>query len=238
MIQKIESNENGFTELWSNVSQLECGTLFLNPKLSDDLFFNKLTNVTCTSEKMIIESVERFQKNHTMPYIYSLNYPELEEYLKSKGFVYHDTQHVLKKKALPSKKCNAAKITCDAIPLWTKIFCEAYDCPEWTEHVSSILKNSISSAEYYVDESSSSCMALYEKNSILGLYCLGTIPSGRKQGYAASLIDFALHEVNSRNLEFLMLETYEKDNLSKFYSNLGFESVYSKTIYTLFELGK
>lgn len=233
MIQKIESNDNGFTELWSNVSQLECGTLFLNPKLSDDLFFNKLTNVTCTSEKMITESVGRFQKNHSAPYVYSLNYPELEDFLKSKGFVYYDTQHVLKKRTLPSKKPNATKISRETVSLWTKIFCEAYDCQEWAESVSSILENSISSAEYYVDESSSSCMALYEKNFILGLYCLGTMPSRRKQGSAASLIDFALHEVHSRNLEFLMLETYGRDNLSEFYSNLGFESIYSKTIYTI-----
>ncbi len=233
MIPKIESNDIGFTGLWSNASQLECGTLFLNPKLADDLFFNKLTNMTCTSEKMIAESVEKFQKNHSTPYIYSLNYPELESNLKSKGFVYHDTQHVLKKRTLPSRKPNAIKITPDSISSWTQIFCEAYDCPEWAEPVSVILKNSISSAEYYVDESSSSCMALYEKNSILGLYCLGTIPSRRKQGSAASLIDFASHEVNSRNLDFLMLETYERDNLSKFYSNLGFESIYGKNIFTI-----
>jgi GNAT superfamily N-acetyltransferase len=233
MIQKIESNDIGFTGLWSNASQLECGTLFLNPELADDLFFNKLTNITCTSEKMIAESVEEFQKNNSTPYIYSLNYPELEEHLKSKGFVYRDTQHVLKKSTLPSRKPTATKIIPDTISVWTQIFCEAYDCLEWAEPVSSILKNSISSAEYYVDESSSSCMALYEKNSILGLYCLGTIPSRRKQGSAASLIDFASHKVNSRNLDFLMLETYERDNLSKFYSNLEFESIYSKNIFTI-----
>ncbi|MFZ0183430.1 MAG: hypothetical protein WAL88_01185 [Nitrosotalea sp.] len=233
MMQNTESNDNGFTQIWSNQTQLECGTVFLNPKLADDIFFNKLTNVTCTSEKMITESMELFQKNNSTPYVYSLNYPELENFLKSKGFVYHDSQHVLKKRTLSSKTPSAIKITTDTVSLWTRIFCEAYDCKEWAEPVSSILKNSLSLAEYYVDKSSSSCMVLYEKNSILGLYCLGTVPSGRKQGYAASLIDFALHEVHSRNLEFLMLEAYERDNLSKFYANLGFEDIYQKNIYTI-----
>ena len=232
-MQKMESNDTGFTTLWSNTIQLECGTLFLNPKLADDLFFNKLTNITCTSEKMIAESLELFRKNNSLPYIYSLNYPELEEYLESKGFVYHDMLHVLKKNIFPSKKGNAIKIVRDTISLWAKIFCDAYDCPTWVEPVSLILNNSISSVEYYVDESNSSCMALYEKNSILGLYCLGTIPSQRKKGSASSLIDFASHEVKSRNLEFLMLETYERDNLLQFYSNLGFESVYQKKIFTI-----
>ena len=233
MIQNTESNDSGFTMLWSNPTQMECGTLFLNPKLADDIFFNKLTNVTCTSEKMITTSIERFQKNHSRPYIYSLNYPELEGWLKSKGFVYFDTQHVLKKRTIPPKKPSVIKITTDTISLWAGIFCEAYDCKEWAEHVDSILKNTLSLAEYYVDPSHSSCMVLYEKNSILGLYCLGTIPSRRKQGSASSMIDFALHEVHTRGLRFLMLETYEQDNLSKFYLNLGFENIYSKKIFTI-----
>ena len=233
MIQQVESNDNGFTGIWSDIQQLECGTLFLNPKLSDDLFFNKLTNVTCTSEKMLDESLEKFQKNHSKPYIYSFNYPEFENMLEKKGFVYYDTQYVLKKRTLPAKKPKCVKISHDDVSIWTRIFCDAYDCQEWTESINSILENSLSSVDYYIDESKSSCVALYEKNSILGLYCLGTIPNRRRQGTATSLIDFALHEVDSRNLEFLMLETYERDNLSKFYSNLGFDRLYAKKIFTI-----
>ena len=40
-MQKIESNDSGFTGLWSNQTELECGTIFLNPKLADDVFFNR-----------------------------------------------------------------------------------------------------------------------------------------------------------------------------------------------------
>jgi hypothetical protein len=233
MIQQIESNDEGFTGIWSRAIKLECGIIFLNPKLEDDPFFNKLSSVTCISEKMIDESIVQFKKNHSMPYVYSLNYPEFENMLKRKGFVYHDTQHVLKNRRLPSKIPTVTKITPDKISLWTGIFCKAYDCPKWTDTVNTILKNSISSVEYFVDESKSSCMALYEKNSILGLYCLGTIPDRRRHGYAASLVDFALHEANSRNLGFLILESYARDNLTKFYSQLGFEQVYNKIIYTI-----
>lgn len=233
MMQKIGSNDDGFTNLWSSSTQLECGTLFLNPNLSDDLFFNKLTSITCTSEKMIAESIELFQKNNSTPYVYSVNYPELETFLTSNGFVYFDTQHVLKKRKLSSKKPDVIRIASDTISLWTEIFCKAYDCPGWQKSVSSILENSLLMAEYYIDESHSSCMVLYEKDSVLGLYCLGTVPSKRKHGFASSLIDFALHEVTSRNLEFLMLETYERDNLLKFYTNLGFESVCQKKVYTI-----
>ena len=161
--------------------------------------------MTCTSEKMVSESLEKFQKNNSRPYVYSLDYPEFETLLEKMGFVYYDTQHVLKKNTIPSKKSGVIKIPLEDISIWTGIFCEAYDCPDWTDTVNSILENSLSSVDYYVDQSNSSCMALYEKDSILGLYCLGTIPSRQRQGMAALMIDFALHEVNSRHLEFLML---------------------------------
>lgn len=233
MISKIESNDTGFTGTWSDAVKLDCGMLFLNPELGDDLFFNKLTSVTCINEKMMETSLEYFQKNHSIPYVYSLNYPELENMLEKKGFVPYDTQHALKKNTLPQEKPNTIKITHDTVDIWAGIFCDAYDCHEWSKTVSSILEKSLSSVDYFVDESHSACVALYETESVLGLYCLGTVSDKRNHGMASLLIDFALHEVSSRHLEFLMLETYEKDNLMEFYSKLGFQKVYQKTIYTI-----
>ena len=233
LIQQIESNDAGFTGIWSPSKKLECGTLFLNSQLSNDVFFNKLSAVTCINEKMIEQLSEQVRKNRTNLFVHSLNYPEFEKLLKAKGFIYHDTQYVLKKTSLTPKKSSAVKISSDTISVWTKIFCEAYDCPEWFESVSLIVQKSLSVIDYFVDESMSSCVALYQANSILGLYCLGTIPSRRKQGTASSLIDFATNEVQSRNLDFLMLETYGKDKLLKFYSKLGFETLYFKNVYSI-----
>ena len=232
MIENIESNDAGFTGIWSQSKKLECGTLFLNSHLSDDHFFNKLSQVTCLNEKMIDSLSEQFHNDSSNLFVYSLNYPELEKLLKAKGFAYYDTQYVLKKITLAPKKTSAVKISSDNVSTWAKIFCDAYDCPEWFEPVNFLVQNSLSSVDYFVDESMSSCMALYAKNSILGLYCLGTLPARRKQGTASSLIDFAANEVQSRNLDFLMLETFGRDNLLKFYSKLGFETLYFKNIFT------
>ncbi len=231
MIQQIESNDIGFTGMWSNATKFDCGILFLNQKLADDVFFDKLTGITCISDDMIEKALEYFRQNHSVPYVYSLNYPELDAMLEKKGFTRYDVQHVLKR-TRPAKKANVVKITHGDIDLWTGIFCKAYDCLDWSNTVSSILENTLHSVDYFVDESGSSCMALYEKNSILGLYCLGTIPSMRRRGTAASLIDFASYYAASKNLT-LILETYEKDNLLEFYSKLGFDQVYYKTVYAI-----
>jgi GNAT superfamily N-acetyltransferase len=233
VISEVEENDLGFTRLWSHATNLECGTIFFNSELSNDIFFDKLTNITCTSESMIDEALVLFHKHNTTPFVYSLNYPKLEALLQKRNFTHCDTQYVLKKNDASQETSNVYRIANDDSMLWSKTFCNAYDCYEWITPVDKIVKNSLSLIEYYVDESISSCMALYEKNSILGLYCLGTIPNMRKKGIAESLINFAQNEVNRRKLKFLMLETYQKDDLLDFYFKLGFQEIYKKNIYTI-----
>ena len=232
MISKIESNDMGFTGMWSSKTKFDCGTLYSNPEFSDDVFFNKLTGVTCVSEDMVDNVIEHSRKNNLIPCAYSTD-PEFDKLFEKKGFSHYDIQHVLKRRTMSAKETSAVKITSDSIDVWTRIFCQAYDCPNWSESVTSILEQSLQYVDYFVDGQGSSCMALYEKDSVLGLYCLGTMPDKRNRGAAASLIDFASSVVNSKNLEFLMLETYGRDNLLEFYSKLGFEQVYQKTVYTI-----
>ena len=110
VIHEIEANDLGFTSLWSHSTELECGTIFLNSELPNDVFFNKLANVTCSSESMINGALTLFNKYKTTPFIYSSNYPELEDLLKKKNFTHYDTQHVLKRNAASHKINNLNKI--------------------------------------------------------------------------------------------------------------------------------
>ena len=233
LISRLEEIGNSFTGLWASSETLKCGTLFFNPDLSNDIFFDKLTNITCIDNEMLDDALTLFAKRRTTPYVYALNNPELEDLLLEKNFRLHEVQHVLVKVPDSSRNPKVRMISIDDSTIWSKTFCNAYDCPDWLESVNGIVKKSISSIGYYVDNSISSCVALYEKNSMLGLYCLGTIPNMRKKGLAAMLIDFALSEVKRRNLELLVLETYKRDGLLDFYSKLGFKEIYQKNIYTI-----
>src|SRR5579872_6124534 len=199
MIDKIESNDLGFTAIWSKATQLECGTLFLNTSLPDDLFFDKLTNITCLSEKMIDETIDVFHKNNMRPFVYTLNNPALEEFLLKKNFKFYDTQHVLKKRTISENKTSYVHhIEKNDSLLWTEVFCKSYDCYDWIDEINNIVRDSLSQVEYLVDaEHNASCVALYEKNSILGLYCLGTLPEKRKKGIAKLLIHHALKKVKT-----------------------------------------
>lgn len=233
MMEQIESNDLGFTATWSSAVKMKCGTLFFNPSLPDDVFFDKLSDITCLSEETIDQAVDLLKKNCSVPCVYSVNYAELETLLEKKGFTEYDTQHAMIKRPMPQKKSNVVQITPSSIAVWVDVFCKAYGCPGWEMPLFPILESSLGSVDYFVDESKSSCMALYEKGSVLGLYCLGTVPEKRNQGIAASLIGHALNEAYSRNLDYLVLETYERDNLVGFYSHLGFESAYCKKVYSI-----
>ncbi|MGB6462596.1 MAG: GNAT family N-acetyltransferase [Nitrosotalea sp.] len=233
LISRLEEIGYSFTGLWASSVTLKCGTFFFNPDLSNDIFFDKLTNITCVNNEILDDALTLFAKNGTTPYVYTLNNPELEENLLKKNFRLYDVQHVFTKVSDSSRIPKVHMISSDDSMLWSKTFCLAYDCNDWLTSVDGIVKKSIPSIRYYVDDSISSCVALYEKNSILGLYCLGTIPNMRKKGLAVSLIDFALNEVKRRNLELLMLETYQRDGLLDFYLKLGFKEIYQKNIYTI-----
>ena len=232
LISRAEAVDLAFTGLWSNSINLRCGVFFFNQDLSNDIFFDKLSNITCL-DKTLDDSLELFERYRTTPYLYMLNRPDLERDLLQKNFRLYDTQHVLVKTPDSATGPQAHKISNEESMVWSKIFCSAYDCNEWISSVDKIVKRSVNSMEYYIDDSASSCVALYESNSMLGLYCLGTVPEMRKKGHAASLINFAIDVVKRRSLEFLMLETYQRDKLLDFYLNLGFKEIYRKNIYTI-----
>src|SRR5690348_5748490 len=160
MIDKIESNDLGFTAIWSNTTQLECGTLFMNTNLPDDLFFDKLANITCLSEKMIDETIDIFHQNKMRPFVYTLNNPVLEEFLLKKNFKFYDTQHVLKKRAISDSETSYVyHIEKKDSLLWAEIFCKSYDCYEWIKEVNEIVRMSLSQVEYLVDaEYNASCV--------------------------------------------------------------------------------
>ncbi len=235
MNDKIEENDAGFVAQWSRTVNLECGTVFVNPNLPDDIFFDKLTQITCMNEKTIIEAAKIFKENQSQMFVYTINDKKLEDFLLQKKFIFFDTQHVLIKTVQPNLfESNVTRITEQNSSMWSEIFCNSYDCFEWLDEVNQIVKNSCSNIEYVVDANyNASCAALYEKNSILGLYCLGTLPTHRRKGLARSLIEYALNWVRTKKLDHLMLETYKKDNLLEFYSKLGFNEIYEKKIYTI-----
>jgi hypothetical protein len=78
----------------------------------------------------------------------------------------------------------------------------------------------------YKDDVPAGCAALYEKNGVTGLYCLGTIFQLRGRGLARNM----LKRVMSNSL---YLHTLGSEKLLPFYEKSGFSVAYSRKIYVL-----
>lgn len=231
LIRRLEAVDRAFTALWTESLVLKYGTFFFNPEMPDDVFFNKLTDVACLDDKIIADLMLRFKKYSMPPYVYVLNRPDHEEILVKNNFRMYDVQHVLVRTQKSAIHASARMVSPPDSIKWSKIFCRAYDCEDWLMAVDKIVRKTSGQIDYFTDESMSSCVALHETAGILGLYCLGTVPELRKRGKAGELIGFSMQEATRRKLDFLMLETYQKDNLLDFYRKHGFETIYRKKIF-------
>ena len=228
---RIEGLDLAFTGMWSQSLRLGYGTFFWNSEMANDPFFDKLADISRLDDKEVGDSLQLFEKHGSVPYFYLLERPDLEKDLQERGFRLYDIQRALARK--PGGKATGVRRIVEGGALeWSKVFCSAYDCAEWEAVVARTVRRTLDKIEYYLDEPGTSCVALYAQESLLGLYCLGTVPGERGKGHATSLADFAAGEASRRGLDFLVLETYERDALAGFYSRLGFEEVYRKKVYT------
>ncbi|MFO1498394.1 MAG: amino acid adenylation domain-containing protein [Verrucomicrobiota bacterium] len=65
-----------------------------------------------------------------------------------------------------------------------------------------------------------------------GIYNVGTLPSARRQGYAAQLLIHLIREARSAG-RFLFLQTESGSGAERLYCRLGFETVFARTGYRL-----
>ena len=72
------------------------------------------------------------------------------------------------------------------------------------------------------------CVALYAKNGMTGLYCLGIVSKMRRKGIAASILKDAI--ALSENL---FLQTLGSEQLLGLYEKAGFAVAYTKEIYVI-----
>ena len=120
-------------------------------------------------------------------------------------------------------------------------FCESFDASDWKSEVEKIVKLHfreltllMSYIKYNYNKMPSGCVALFNRYNLMGLYCLGTLSPFRGQGIAKNMIKKSLRVARQENLDFLFLQTFDKEGLIKFYKRMGFQIAYNKKIYVLY----
>ncbi len=239
MIEEMEDNENSFVALWSDKVRLYCAILYANSVMADDPFFNRVTGITCKEFCAMLDSAEgEFAKRKVKPFVYCLSNERLKAELQKRGFVLYDTMSVLlyegRYKLKHSTDIVIEKIHRNKIDEWVDLFCSSFDSEEWRDEIVYRISNSFNMLQLYVayvKNSPAGCVALFKKNSLLGLYCLGTLAKYRRAGIAAALISMSADIANKNGLK-LFLQSFKADGLINYYVKRGFTQIYTKEIYT------
>ena len=244
-IDKIDENESSFCSIWSRTHQkIDSVELFLNPKLGDDYFFNRL-NVknSCSNISDILNSIKSSHTNyHDSLYVHLIcNNENCVKFSIPKFGTMKILGLDLNKYALESESDHIGIDVIDKNLLynWIDVFCRSFDSVHIKDEVTNIIskhyqKLTLLVAHHYLDQVKYlvGCSLLYEKKESIGLYCLGTIQPFQRKGVARELIASAVRIAKNNGHNLLIVQTLTKEGYEEFYKKLGFRTIYKKMLYS------
>jgi N-acetylglutamate synthase-like GNAT family acetyltransferase len=254
----MECNESTFCSLWTEHIKInECTDLFINEKLGDDYFFNRVNNILCclnvdhdaniAARLVLRNSIRLFSERRLKCFVYIDDSDSvLESILLKNKFTLLDTMQAFRsnidKVPYQNQSIYVDKIGMDLVPVWIDVFCKSFDALELKSEVQRILKehfNKLTLLIGYVTRNSSQipagCALLFNTARLTGLYCLGTIESFRHQGLATKIIGSSIDIASQQSASLLICQAFTKQGFAEFYKRLGFQLVYKKKIYVLNE---
>jgi len=244
-IDNIDDNESSFCSLWSRTHQkMDYAELFLNPKLGDDYFFNRLNiKNSCHNITDILNSIKSSHTNyHDSLYVHLIGNNEgCVKFSIPKFGTMKILGLDLNKYALVSESDHIEIDVIDKNHLynWIDVFCRSFDSVHIKDEVTNIISkhyqkltllvahHNLDQVEYFVG-----CCLLYEKKESIGLYCLGTIQHFRRKGVARELIASAVRISKNKGHNLLIVQTLTKEGYEEFYKKLGFRTIYEKMLYS------
>lgn len=237
MIEQMEDNENSFVGLWSERISLNCATVYVNLAMMEDPFFNRVTDIDCEEFSEMLNAAEReYAKRKAKEFIYCLSNERLEAELQKQNFVLYDTMSVLlyesPYKLRYSPDIKIKEVNRNEILPWISVFCSSFNVEKESD-VSRIISNSFNSMRLYLaymKDFPAGCVAVFEKNSLLGLYCFGVLSKYKGKGVATALISVCADIAKERDLK-LFLQSFQADSLINYYIKRGFTQIYTKRIY-------
>ena len=222
----MENNEWSFCSLWTERLRPVCGCALTNGRLEGDYFFSRADVSGCPDPAATARHIAKmFWRKGIDCYLY-----DRDGVLAGKGFAQIDTMHVLTaRKGGVIGRTEVLRVGRSLLPAWIDVFCRSFAVPQWKKEVERIVSGNAEGLELllsYRGGIPAGCAALYHKNGVTGLYCLGTISHLRGRGVARSVL-------RSVMFKGLFLQTLGSERLLPFYEKEGFVVAYSKQIYVL-----
>jgi N-acetylglutamate synthase-like GNAT family acetyltransferase len=124
----------------------------------------------------------------------------------------------------------------DKLESWADVYLSAfYGSNELIDPVLAILKRISKNKEVSLvlaskDRKPAGCLALFRSQTMLGVYCVGAVPSMRDAHVASTILDFSNKLAKSEGRR-LILQTMLSDSVELLYVKLGFRRVYLKELF-------
>lgn len=237
---KMEENEWAFCSLWARetIEISECARALVNPRLEGDYFFNRATVEGC--DDVPYEQVARAFWDAEMDcHLYFRSQPPPQNlHVVDIMYVLRATKEktALQKNNDSNSNIKVTECKPQEAAKWVDVFCRSFSVPKWKDEMKRIMMTAHVGKKLdlllaYRDGVPAGCAALFATagNDLIGLYCLGTVPTERSKGVAKAILNYA-KSLSERRGVFLFLQTLGSENLVGMYKNAGFETAYTKSI--------
>jgi N-acetylglutamate synthase-like GNAT family acetyltransferase len=243
MLREFEMNEVMWWSDWAEFKWLENEAMFaIRSEDFKEPLFNHIGFLTLPDkvEKISNEAEKYFSEVKANP---SLFIPSFEKYShitsRLSGYSLDDSLIVfeLRRRNMKSRDdVEVGEVTKRGIMEWVRVYLQSfYSDSFYRERVYEAVKKSVQRDDVKlllarVKGLPVGCTALHFDENVVGAYCVGVVPEYRGRGVASSILWYASQEqlLNGRKM---ILQTFASDGLEKWYSYLGFESVYRKDVY-------
>ena len=222
----MEDNEWSFCSMWAERLKPVCGCALANGRLEGDYFFNRADVSGCPDPLAAARHIAMmFWRKGIDCHLY-----DRDGVLAGKGLAQIDMMHVLTTgKSGVMGRTDVVRVGRSLLPAWIEVFCKSFAVPHWKREVGRVVSGNAEGLELllsYRGGIPAGCAALYHKNGVTGLYCLGTVSQLRGRGVARSIL-------RSVMFKGLFLQTLGSERLLPFYEKEGFVVAYTKQIYVL-----
>ena len=212
--------------MWAERLESGCTHALVNERLDGDYFFNRADVSGCPDPVAAARQIAKsFWQKGMDCYIY-----DKDGRLVGKGLAQIDTMYVLAAgSGTAAGKTEVAQIDRSSLPVWIDTFCRSFAVPQWKTEVGRIMDASFGRLKLllsYKDGVPAGCAALFSKNGVTGLYCLGTVSQLRGRGLAKEILKSAMSKD-------LFLQTLGSEGLVPFYEKAGFAVANTKKIYVV-----
>jgi len=243
MLREFEMNEVMWWSDWAEFKWLENEAMFaIRSEDFKEPLFNHIGFLTLPDkvEKISNEAEKYFSEVKANP---SLFIPSFEKYShitsRLSGYSLDDSliEFELRRRNMKSRDdVEVGEVTKRGIMEWVRVYLQSfYSDSFYRERVYEAVKKSVQRDDVKlllarVKGLPVGCTALHFDENVVGAYCVGVVPEYRGRGVASSILWYASQEqlLNGRKM---ILQTFASDGLEKWYSYLGFESVYRKDVY-------